>query len=251
MEEREWGNDRERRRRRERGRGNIPPEPSLRRASHASALTLGGESGDEEAATSNSNIGNDATRAVPAAGTGATTTTTTEQVSPTPEAGGAGWPPHVVGIGVVVTPFMAVSMGTALGCASAAAGVTAIVNSLSNNNRAVQESHDRRMIAEAQIDAARDVEKHKATVQAREWIVRRMVDEGQYGLLNVLQWQVKRDRTVTFNLFRCNLNDCISNFQRYTLEPVLATPRYGGREESRMGEARTRRFVDGLRRHEM
>lgn len=142
-------------------------------------------------------------------------------------------------------------MRTALGCASAAAGVTAIVNSLSNNNRAVQEPHDGRMVAEAQIDAAPYVEKHKATVQAQEWIVRRMVDNGQYGLLNVLQWQVKRDRTVTFNLPRCNLDDCISNFQRYTLEPVPVTLGYGGREESRMGEARTRRFVDRLRRHEM
>jgi hypothetical protein len=42
------------------------------------------------------------------------------------------------------------------------------------------------MIAEAQIDAARDVEKHKAAVQAQERIVWRMVDKGQYGLLNML-----------------------------------------------------------------
>ena len=190
MEEREWGNGRERRRRRERGRRNIPPEPSPRRVSHTQALTLGEESGDEEAATSNSNIGNNATRAVPAAGTGATTTTTPEQDSPTPEARGAGWAPYAVGaavgIGVVVTPFIAVSMGTALGCASAAAGLTAIVNNLSNNNRAVQESHDKRMIAEAQIDAARDVEQHKATVQAQERIMRRMVDKGEYGPLDML-----------------------------------------------------------------
>jgi hypothetical protein len=43
--------------------------------------------------------------------------------------------------------------------------------------------------------------------------------------------------TVTSNLSKCNLDGCISNFQRYTLESVLATLGYGGREESRMGEA--------------
>lgn len=42
------------------------------------------------------------------------------------------------------------------------------------------------MIAEAQVDAARDVEKHKATVQAQERIMRRMVDKGQYGPLDML-----------------------------------------------------------------
>jgi hypothetical protein len=51
--------------------------------------------------------------------------------------------------------------------------------------------------------------------------------------------------TVTFNLSKCNLDGCISNFQRYTLESVLATLGYGGREEPRISEARTRPFVDG------
>jgi hypothetical protein len=153
------------------------------------------DSGDDEALTTigtrDSNTGNKSSPAVAASatGTGSTTTTTTETDSPS-ESQGGGWSPYLtgaaVGVGVLCTPFIAAGVVTATGYACAAAGATMIVNNLSNNNRAVQESHDQRMIAEARIEAARDVRKHNATVAAQERVVTKMVEKGQYGALKML-----------------------------------------------------------------
>jgi hypothetical protein len=172
------------------------PDPASRRTPRALAPALDEDSGDDAALTTSStrdsNTGNNSSPAVTAAATGAgsATTTTSGRDCPPSESEGGGWSPYLtgaaVGIGVLCTPFIAAGVVTATGYACAAAGATMIVNNLSNNNRAVQESHDQRMIAEARIEAARDVRKHNATVAAQERVVTKMVEKGQYGALGML-----------------------------------------------------------------
>jgi hypothetical protein len=135
--------------------------------------------------TSNANMGNDTSFdvATAAPGPAGTSTTAVEQYWNAFQSVGGDWSPYIagaaVGIGAVCVPFIAASVATATGYACAAAGVTMIANRLSDNNRAVQQSHDQRAIAEAQIEATKDVRKHKETVEAQERVMKTMVKNGQ------------------------------------------------------------------------
>jgi hypothetical protein len=188
--EREWGYERERR---DGGDGSTIPKQERQRRSRALAPTSPEKSEDEEAVARrrrrDSSTGSDTIPALPVPATGTGETTTTEQACPTSASEGVGWAPYAVGavIGIgLCAPFVATGVVTAAGYACAAAGATAVMNNFSNNNRAVQVSHDQRMIAEAEVQASVDVAKHKATVAAQERVMTRMVEKGQYEALGML-----------------------------------------------------------------
>lgn len=197
------GAERKRRKGRKRrgggGEGSAMLESATRRSRRTQAQALTEESEDEEDLTRISIPSSSASPAVAAASleTGATTAMT-EQNYPSSQFEGGMLTACVTGavaaitvaaVGAILAPVVAAG-------AVAAAGTTMIVNNLSNDNRAIQESHDQRMIAEAQIEAARDVQNHKASVKAQECtnkanikaqerVMMKMVDKGHYAALDL------------------------------------------------------------------
>lgn len=160
------------------------------------APALAEESEDEEAVmrmTSDANTGNNTSPAVATAAPGraGVSTTAVEQYWNAFQSVGGDWSPYIagaaVGIGAVCAPFIAASAATATGYACAAAGVTMIASKISDNSRAVQQSHDQRAIAEAQIEATKEVRKHKETVEAQERVMKIMAENGQTEALAIFR----------------------------------------------------------------
>jgi hypothetical protein len=187
---RERGHERERR---DGGEGSTISKPAWRRTPRALTSTSPEKLGDEEAVakrrTRDSSTGSDMIPAVAVSVAGTGVTTKAEKACPTSASEEVGWSPYAVGAAIGIglcAPFAAAGVVAAAGCACAAAGATAVINNFSNNNRAVQISHDQRVIVEAKIQATADIAKHKATVAAQERVMTRMIDKGQYGALGML-----------------------------------------------------------------